>query len=128
LLCLQNKGYLLGLVTGTPKAEIEKILPDRIRGLFDCIIAGDQVKNGKPDPEPYLAAARGLNVAAECCLVVENAPLGIQSAQKAGMFCVALTTSLPKEYLKNADAIADRLDQIPGIVEKSCLLKRRNHA
>lgn len=128
LVCLKNKDYLLGLVTGTPKAEIEKILPGKIRGLFDCIIAGDQVKNGKPDPEPYLCAARALNVAAERCLVVENAPLGIESAKRAGMFCVALTTSLPKEYLKGADAVADRLDEITGIVEESCSLKSRKNA
>jgi beta-phosphoglucomutase len=113
---LKKKGYVLGLVTGTPTAEIKKILPGRIRVLFDCIIAGDQVKKGKPDPEPYLRAARALNLPADECLVVENAPLGIESAKKAGMFCVALTTSLPKEYLSNADVIADKLEDISALV------------
>ncbi len=118
LACLKDKGYLLGLVTGTPSAEIRKILSSSMLKLFDCIIAGDQVKNGKPDPEPYLSAAKALDMPASLCLVVENAPLGIESAKKAGMFCVALTTSLPKEYLKSADAIAGRLEEITGMVDK----------
>ena len=50
----------------------------------------------------------------------ENAPFGIASAKKAGMFCVALTTSLPKEYLSKADIVADKLSDIFGFVESSC--------
>ncbi|MCX5708462.1 MAG: HAD family phosphatase [Candidatus Omnitrophica bacterium] len=125
LVCLKNKGYLLGLVTGTPEAEIKKILPSSIKVLFDCIIAGDKVKKGKPDPEPYLRAAKALKTKAGLCAVVENAPLGIESAKRAGMFCIALTTSLPRQYLSRADALADRLDEITAAVDKSCVLKRK---
>jgi beta-phosphoglucomutase len=124
LVRLKNNGYALGLVTGTPAAEIKKILPADLRRLFDCIIAGDRVKKGKPDPEPYLKAASDLNVEAASCLVVENAPLGIESAKKAGMSCVALTTSLPEEYLKDADAFAGRLDEIPALVGPSRVLRK----
>jgi beta-phosphoglucomutase len=127
LVCLKNKGYLLGLVTGTPEAEIKKILPASIKGLFDCIIAGDKVKNGKPHPEPYLSAARALKTGTGFCAVVENAPLGIESAKRAGMFCIALTTSLPRQYLSRADALADRLEEITAIVDKSCALKRKRN-
>jgi beta-phosphoglucomutase len=125
LVCLKNKGYLLGLVTGTPEAEIKKILPPSIKVLFDCIIAGDKVKKGKPHPEPYLRASRALKTSVGLCAVVENAPLGIESAKRAGMFCIALTTSLPRQYLSRADALADRLDEITAIVDKSCALKRK---
>ncbi len=116
LVCLKEKGYGLGLATGTPRAEIKKILPAGILGLFDCVIAGDQVKKGKPNPEPYLRAALALNVPASSCLVVENAPLGIESAKRAGMFCVALASSLPKEYLKNANAVISRLSELVKII------------
>jgi len=122
--CLKKRGYLLGLVTGTPQEEIKKILPLHLRGLFDCIVGGDEVKNGKPHPEPYLRAAKHLKVRPFDCMVIENAPLGITSAKKAGMFCVALTTSLPKEYLKAADIIIDSLDELNGIVEKACVSSR----
>lgn len=115
---LKKKGYLLGLVTGTPAAEVKRILPEDIRGLFDCVVAGDQVKKGKPSPEPYLRASAALKTAPDSCLVVENAPLGIISAKKAGMSCCALTTSLPGEYLKGADALAADLKDIPGLLKR----------
>ena len=45
-------------------------------GIFDAIISGEDVKNGKPDPEPYEKAIAKLGLVKEECLVVENAPLG----------------------------------------------------
>ncbi|MDP8262018.1 MAG: HAD family phosphatase [Candidatus Ancaeobacter aquaticus] len=105
--CLNKKEYSLGLVTGTPTKEVKKILPKKIRDIFKCIVAGDSVVNGKPHPEPYLRAAEILGVTPSECIVIENAPLGIRSAQQAGMVCVAVTTSLPREYVKNADHIVD---------------------
>lgn len=122
LRCLKRKGYLLGLVTGTPYAEVKRILPPRIRGMFDSIITGSEVKNGKPHPEPYIKAALGLNTEVSRCIVVENAPLGINSAKRAGIFCIALTTSLPREYLGNADIIANDLAEITEIIDKTCKL------
>ncbi|MDD2679408.1 MAG: HAD family phosphatase [Candidatus Omnitrophica bacterium] len=120
ILCLHRQGYALGLVTGSPLVEVNKILPHKISSLFKAIVAGDQVKKGKPDPGPYLKAARLLNSRPSQCVVVENAPLGIESAKRAGMFCVAVTTSLPKEYLSKADIIVDKLQDIPGLIEPSC--------
>jgi beta-phosphoglucomutase len=120
LICLKRKGYLLGLVTGTPDNQIKRILPKRLVGLFDCIIAGNEVKKGKPHPEPYLKAAEALRIKPAQCVVVENAPFGIESAKRAGMFCVAVTTSLPREYLRAADIVVDELAEIIKFIEKSC--------
>jgi beta-phosphoglucomutase len=120
LLCLKGRGYLLGLVTGTPAYELKKILPLKICRLFDHVVAGDSVKRGKPHPDPYLKCARALGLAPRQCLVVENAPFGIESAKKAGMYCVALTSSLPPEYLKGADSVVDNFQEITGMIEKSC--------
>jgi HAD superfamily hydrolase (TIGR01509 family) len=118
--CLDKRGYLLGLVTGTPQAEVKKILPKSIQNLFDCIVAGDQVKVGKPHPAPYLKAAKILRCSVKECMVVENAPLGIESAKNAGMFCVALATSLPAEYLTRADVILKELEGIGEIIDTPC--------
>jgi beta-phosphoglucomutase len=123
LRCLKNKGYILGLVTGTPMVEVKKILPSKLKGLFSVLVTGEMVKFGKPHPAPYLKAAELLGLKPRECLVVENAPLGIRSAKAAGMFCVAITTSLPKSYLKQADIIVDRLEEITGVIEKSCRIK-----
>jgi len=122
LQCLKRKGYLLGLVTGTPENEINKILPGGIKNLFDIIIPGNDVKHGKPHPEPYLKACSGLRLKPSECAVIENAPLGIKSAKAAGMFCIALTTSLPAPYLKGADRVAGSLEEITGIIEGTCRL------
>ena len=124
LRCLKGKGYRLGLVTGTPHAQVIRILPASIRSLFDCMVCGDQVRNGKPHPEPYMKAGRLLKLAVHECAVVENAPYGIESAQRAGMFCIAVTTSLPSVYLSKADRIVDRLEDIPVFFEKSCNRKK----
>ena len=110
--CLKGQGYRLGLVTGTPFRDVKKILPRAIYACFDVIVGGDSIRRGKPHPEPYLKAARRLKAKPQECLVVENAPLGIASAKKAGMFCVALTTSLPREYLKTADCVVGSFDDI----------------
>ncbi len=113
---LKSRGILLGLVTGSPLTEVEKILPGRIKKMFNVIIAGNQVKKGKPHPEPYLKAAQALKLKPEACLVIENAPFGITSAKKAGMFCIAVSTSLPKAYLDSADIVVSALDQIPKFI------------
>lgn len=120
LRCLKQKGYALGLVTGTPAQEIMQILPENIRTLFDCVVAGDSVRQGKPHPAPYLKALELLRLKPRECLVVENAPLGIRAAKAAGIFCLALNTSLPSEYLNQADLVVEKLEDIPGLIEKSC--------
>ena len=125
LQCLKGKGYSLGLVTGTPLSQVRRILPVSIRSLFDCMVTGDQVANGKPHPEPYLKAGRLLKLSSHECMVVENAPYGIESAKRAGMFCVAVTTSLPAGYLSGADLIVDRLEDIPGFLKKPAALEQK---
>lgn len=122
IVCLKKKGYKLGLVTATTRAGVKEILPRGIENLFDFIVTGDCVKKGKPYPEPYLRAAKCLNVKPSECVVIENAPYGITSAKKAGMFCVALTSSLPGEYLKDADIVADKLGDISALIDKTCAL------
>ncbi|MDD5432870.1 MAG: HAD family phosphatase [Candidatus Omnitrophica bacterium] len=115
LVCLRSKGYSLGLVTGSPKVEVERILSKNTRSFFDCLVCGNEVKHGKPHPEPYLKAAKLLKVKPQECVVVENAPYGIDSAKRAGMICIAVSTSLPKEYLKPADFIVSDLREITGL-------------
>jgi len=113
---LRKQGFMLGLVTGSPLNEIKRILPVKLRRLFTAVVAGNQVKNGKPHPEPYLRAARLLKLGPEACLVIENAPFGIISAKQAGMSCIAVSTSLPKEYLADADIVVSQLNQISSYI------------
>jgi beta-phosphoglucomutase len=103
---LQGRGYRLGLVTGSARSVVDEALaPTGVAGLFDAIVTGDQVSQGKPHPEPYKKAASRIGVAASECLAVENAPLGVQSAVAAGMACVALETTMPEARLLGAHAV-----------------------
>lgn len=103
----KKRGFLTAIVTGSSKAEAKKMLPAEIYALFDAAVAGDMVKRSKPYPDPYLIAAKELSVRPENCLVIENAPCGIKAAKAAKMYCAAITTSLPKEFLGDADIIFD---------------------
>ena len=102
---LKNLNLKLAIVTGANKEFAEKILNNYFSNIFDIIITGNDVKNGKPSPEPYLKATKKLNIKANNLIVIENAPLGIQSAKSAGLNVLAIETTLKKENLKLADKI-----------------------
>ena len=72
------------------------------------LVCAEDVARGKPSPDAYLLAARGLGVVPSDCLVVEDAPAGIQAARSAGMTVVGLTTTHPIDQLP-ADACAESL-------------------
>ncbi len=74
-------------------------------------VTADDVSKGKPAPEPYLKGAQLLGTNPAECLVVEDAPLGIQSAHAGGMKVIGLATTFPAELLA-ADAVAEGLRQI----------------
>jgi len=70
------------------------------------------VTKGKPDPEGYLAAAKALGVAAASCIVVEDAPVGVEAARRAGMRCIAITSTHREAELAEATAIVRELRDI----------------
>jgi mannitol-1-/sugar-/sorbitol-6-phosphatase len=76
------------------------------------LVTADDVANGKPDPEPYLKAAEWLGFAPAECLVIEDAPAGIQSARAAGMKVVGLASTYKAAKLSEANAVAEGLRQL----------------
>lgn len=102
---LRSRNTAMALVTGSGRAAVKHVLPPEISGFFSCIITSDDVKECKPSPEPWLAAARVLGADADTCTAVENSPLGITSVRAAGFYCIALETSLPAAFLSGADRI-----------------------
>ena len=109
---MHEKGFVLGLVTGTARHELNRILPKNIYSLFKTIVTGSDVHNGKPHPEPFMRCLRQLNLKANDAIVIENAPLGIASAKAAGLKCLALQTSLTSRFLKNADGIYKTINEM----------------
>ena len=69
----------------------------QIRHYFAAIVSADDVTVSKPDPETFTKAARILEVSPETCIVFEDAPKGVEAAQRAGMTSVVLTTMHEKE-------------------------------
>jgi beta-phosphoglucomutase len=74
--------------------------------LFDVIITSEDTKNGKPAPDPYLMAIEKCGISKDNCYVVENGPLGIESAVNSGLTCLAVrgNSPLPESALKKAGA------------------------
>ncbi len=78
----------------------------------EVLVTSDEVANGKPHPEPYLKGAELLGFPAEECLVIEDAPAGIQSAHAAGMKVIGIASTYGAEELGHADAVIGKLGQI----------------
>ena len=72
-------------------------------------IKGDDVKNKKPDPELFLLAAERMDIEPANCVVIEDAPNGVQAAKAAGAGCIAVTNSSDAAKLCEADLVCDSL-------------------
>ena len=83
-----------------------------MRESFQAVVAGDEVRQGKPDPEIYLAAAAKLGAEPAVCTVIEDAPAGIESGRRAGMRVVAVRTEMTAGIeLTGATRIIDSLEE-----------------
>ncbi len=84
----------------------------RVSEYFDAIANGDMISHGKPHPEVYLLAARLLGLNPEECVVIEDAPVGIEAARRAGMAVVALATTFLRNQIPDYDILVDDFTQI----------------
>ncbi len=117
LICASSAaGVPTAVCSGGLRKEIE--IAARAVGVAHyllTVVTAEDVKHGKPDPEGYrlaLARLRGITgraLAPEACVVVEDAPAGIQAAKTAGMKVLAVTSSYPADALKQADRIVGSL-------------------
>ncbi len=99
--------YKLAVATSSSHHVADIVM--EISGLgphFQLIVAREDVRLPKPDPEIYFTTARKLGVRPSTCCVIEDSPHGIQAAKMAGMTCIGLTSSLPPEKLSRADHVA----------------------
>jgi len=78
----------------------------------DVLVTSDDVVNGKPHPEPYLKGAAGLGFAPGDCIVIEDAPAGIQSARAGGMNVIGMASTYPAEVLGQSDVVIKKLAQM----------------
>jgi len=110
--------FPLAICSGARQREIDYILEATgLRRHFRVITSADAVHAGKPDPAGYLYTLRSLaqsmpQLAASECLVVEDAPKGIEAAHAAGMRCLAVATSRPEAELRAADLVVSSIDDV----------------
>jgi len=81
-----------------------------IRKYFDVIVSADDVINSKPDPETYLLCAARLGIEPADCLVFEDVPKGVESAQRAGMDAVVISTMHSREEFENCSNVISFID------------------
>ncbi len=70
------------------------------RSYFRCLVTGDEVSHPKPDPEIYLRTACKLGVKPASCVTFEDSFVGVESAKRAGMKCVAIASTFPTDELR----------------------------
>jgi beta-phosphoglucomutase family hydrolase len=112
---LKANGIPCAIGTSTPRLNVECVLElTGLAGYFNDIAASEDVSRGKPDPEVFLKAAAKLGTDPACCVVIEDAQVGIRAARAGGMKSIAVTTTHPAESLapENPDRIVASLEEI----------------
>lgn len=118
---LREAGFRQGIASSAPEANIDTLVDElELRAHFDAIVSGVDLP-GKPEPFLFLQVADMLDVAPGHCIVVEDALAGVEAARRAGMKCIAVTTTSPASALGAADMIVDRLDDLPADAFKRLL-------
>jgi HAD superfamily hydrolase (TIGR01509 family) len=95
LISLHDAGVPTALVTMSIRRMADYIAAAAGFPAFDVVIAGDEVINGKPDPEPYLRAAQALRVDPTDCIAVEDSEFGVASAVASGATTLAVPLHVP---------------------------------
>jgi beta-phosphoglucomutase family hydrolase len=114
---LHAAGLLQAIGSSAPRANLDLILRlTRTAHLFEAMVSMEDTQRGKPHPEVFLTAAAKLGVPPEGCLVMEDAPVGVEAAKAGGMKCIAVTFAghHPAERLRDAgaDVVVDSLEQV----------------
>jgi len=93
---LARRNVPAAVATSSPSENVDHTLRElALAASFAAVARADDVTHGKPHPDVFLLAAKRLGAAPERCIAFEDAPVGIEAARRAGMTCVALTTSFP---------------------------------
>jgi HAD superfamily hydrolase (TIGR01509 family) len=110
---LRQAGFTHAVASSAPPANIDALIDElQLRPYFVALVSGFDIP-GKPDPGVFLQAAAALGSAPEQCVVVEDAVAGVEAARRAGMKCIAVTTTNPAHLLRAADIVVNRLPDLP---------------
>ncbi len=91
--------------------DLADVFVDAAGGVFAAVVTGDEVRNGKPDPEAYLMAAQRLGVDPRDCVAIEDSPAGVRSAHASGAVTLAVRRHVPLPFLPGVS----RLTSLDGV-------------
>jgi len=110
---MQREDFRLAIATsGTLEKSRAVLEAAKVPYRKMVYINGDHVKNKKPDPELFLLAAERIGIEPANCVVIEDAPNGVQAAKAAGAKCIAVTNSATAANLSEADLVCYSLEQV----------------
>ncbi len=108
---LRANGVETAVVSSAPRENVETLLEALgLSDAFDTVIAEEDAERGKPDPQSYLVAAKRLGERPEDCVVIEDAPGGVEAAKRAGMRCIGLAAGREPGALAAADIVVGGLE------------------
>jgi len=110
---LRASGWMQALASSAPRPNIDAVF--EVLGFerfLDAVVSADEVGRGKPDPALFLEASRRLSLAPARCVVVEDAPAGLEAARRAGMRSIGLLSD--HHPALEADLVVPSLDALPG--------------
>src|SRR5207249_3005730 len=120
---LRQMNLRLAVATSSVSASVRPFLNrHNLTSLFDVIVTGDEIERGKPQPDIYLRAAEKLSLAADECLVIEDALSGIAAAKAAKMRVAAIPDTRfvdPREFEKEADYLLSSLSEIQALFRRA---------
>ena len=104
----KDKNIPCGIATSNSRILTEAILKrHQVENYFSVMVTGDEITNGKPDPEGDLEAAKKMGVAPEHCLVFEDIPFGIIAGKRAGMTVCAVEDAYSMKDMEEKIRLAD---------------------
>ncbi len=117
---LAEAGFALAIGSSGPAENVAICIECMTRGdLIAATVNAHDVTHGKPHPEVFLKAAEKLGLPPGKCVVIEDAPAGVEAARRAGMAVIAITGTAEPQALSAADMIVDSLTEItPAIVKE----------
>jgi len=123
---LQAASFALAVGSSGPPENIDMVL-DRlgVGSRFRAVVTGMDVTRGKPDPQVFLVGSQRLGVPPQRCAVVEDAPLGVDAANAAGMASVGLaSTGRTRQSLAAADLVIDSLNELSPQVLRDLIARK----
>jgi beta-phosphoglucomutase len=101
----------LGIVSGASREEIESVLNEaKLLARMSVIVTAEDVTHSKPHPEGYRRALHTLRVDPHEAIAVEDSDVGVAAAKGAGLYCIAVTSTMAPARLREADELVGAFD------------------